>query len=96
MARKTEAERRYAAKVAVLASINEEALTFDGYEDALIGYVQIFNRVLACYDREKCIEILMRRDGMSFEEADEFFEFNTQGAYVGENTPAVLTRFAES
>ena len=29
---------------------------------------------------------------MSREEAEEFFEHNVAGAYVGENTPVFLTR----
>jgi hypothetical protein len=29
----------------------------------------------------------MSRDGMTPEEAQEYFEFNIQGAYVGESTP---------
>ena len=29
----------------------------------------------------------MERDGMSDEEAVEYFEFNVTGAWVGENTP---------
>jgi len=28
--------------------------------------------------------------GMTPEEADEYFRFNIQGAYVGEGTPAVM------
>jgi hypothetical protein len=29
----------------------------------------------------------MERDGMSYEDATEFFEFNIAGSYVGEATP---------
>jgi hypothetical protein len=39
------------------------------------------------YDEDKCIQILMERDGMTDEEAIEFFEFNVVGAYVGDHTP---------
>ena len=68
----------------------EEALLADGFEDALIGYVEVFNRTVALYDRAKCIEILME-DGMSDEEANEYFNYNVVGAYVGEATPAFAT-----
>ena len=30
------------------------------------------------------------RDGMSYDEAMEYFDFNVQGAWVGENTPIFL------
>jgi hypothetical protein len=77
---------------AILGAINEEAALADGYEAALIGYVDQFGRpTVALYDREKCIEILMTRDKMEHGEAVEFFEFNTLGASVGENTPAFAT-----
>ena len=74
-----------------LAEENEEALTADGFEGALIGMVVGACRPpVACYDYARCVEILMKRDGMSEEEAEEFLEFNTIGAYVGEHTPLFL------
>tara|TARA_R100001594_G_C3988094_1_gene251748 strand:- start:52 stop:309 length:258 start_codon:yes stop_codon:yes gene_type:complete len=72
---------------------NDEALFADGFEDALIGVGVIFNRSLATYDMRKCIDILMKRDGMTEEEAVEYFEFNVTGAYVGENTPVFVELF---
>jgi hypothetical protein len=71
-----------------IAEIDEQVMMADGFEDALLGYARQFNTVMALYDRDKCIEILMKRDGMTEEEAEEFFEFNVQGASVGEHTPA--------
>lgn len=66
-----------------------EALLADGFEDALIGYVQQGpGDPVALYDRSRCIEILVSRDEMTYEEAIEFFDFNVQGAWVGEKTPA--------
>ena len=70
---------------------NEDALFADGFEEAFVGI--IYRHALppvAGYDISKCIEILMRRDGMSHEEAWEYFGFNTLGAYVGEHTPAFV------
>jgi hypothetical protein len=32
----------------------------------------------------------MNRDGMSWEEAQEFFDFNIKGAWVGPNTPVFV------
>ncbi len=71
-----------------LKQANEEALLADGFEDALIGIAEIFTRSVALYDKRKCIEILMLRDSMSYDEAVEFFEFNVQGGWHGPNTPA--------
>ena len=74
----------------LIAEVNEEALLADGFEDALIGYVERAGMPsIACYDKYKCIDILA--NDMSYEEALEYFYFNVLGAYVGENTPCFLT-----
>lgn len=44
----------------------------------------------ALYDTDKCIAVLMRQ-GMSVEDAIEYFDFNVIGAYVGEGTPMFAT-----
>ena len=70
----------------------DEVLLADGFEDAFVGMTEIFNRPpLATYDRDKCIEILMERDGMSHDDAIDFFNYNVTGAWVGESTPAFVT-----
>jgi|TARA_B100001250_G_scaffold374708_1_gene361723 hypothetical protein len=68
--------------------MEEELLLADGFEAALIGTGERCGQpTIAVYDREKCIEVLEKRDGMTQEEANEFFEFNVVGAWVGEQTP---------
>ena len=75
-----------------IESFNEEAVTADGFDDAFIGIAERFGQLpVVAYDRTKCIQILIDRDGMDYEEAVEFFEFNTVGAWVGENTPIFIT-----
>lgn len=65
-----------------------DALMADGFEGALIGWAERFNTgPVALYDRDKCLQILMERDGMSYDEAEEFFQFNVTGAWVGDGTP---------
>ena len=72
-----------------VAEANEEMLFADSFEDALIGWVERFGMSpVALYDREKCIAVLMKRDGMSQEDAEEFFCFNVIGSWMGDNTPA--------
>ncbi len=71
-----------------LAEANPDALLADGLEAALVGYtVNHHHPQVAVYDIEKCIEVLVERDGMTPEEADEYLSFNTLGAYVGKNGP---------
>jgi len=56
----------------------------------LIGFGYQFNKTLAVYDRNKCLNILMST-GMDYEEAVEYFEFNVVGSYVGETTPVFIS-----
>jgi hypothetical protein len=57
----------------------------DGFDDAVIGYDSISDRLI--YSVRRCLLILMNRDKMLPDEAQEFFEFNVSGAFVGEKTP---------
>lgn len=67
---------------------DEEFLQADGFDDAIIGvmYDKIKSLFILVYSRTKCIETLVKRDGMSYEEAAEYFDFNVDGAYMGEKT----------
>jgi|TARA_R110002020_G_scaffold128567_4_gene288153 hypothetical protein len=78
-----------------LADRNDEALLADGFDAAFVGVVSRggLSCPVAVYDAERCVEILIERDGMTYEEADEFFSFNVLGSYVGEYTPMYLTRY---
>jgi len=67
----------------------EDIIMFDEFDSAIIGLFQQFNTYFVAYDREKCIEILTV-DGMTYEEANEYFEFNVIGGYLGKSTPAFL------
>jgi hypothetical protein len=69
-----------------------ELLKADGLDDAIIGVVQRMGIQAICYDEDKVLEILMERDGMTLEEAIEYFDFNIAGAWVGESTPFFLQR----
>jgi hypothetical protein len=64
-----------------------DLLFCDGHDDALIGVAHRFGmEPVALYDRSKVIKSLMN-DGMSWEEAEEFFSFNIIGGWHGEMTP---------
>ena len=76
-----------------IGEYNDEALTADGFDEAIIGVAERCSQpTLVVYDAEKCVEILQRDSEMTEEEAHEFFQFNTLGAWVGENTPLFLWR----
>ena len=65
-------------------------LMADGFEEALVGFGTRFNSPVTVYDLNKCLDILVERDGMSYDEAQEYMEFNVLGAYVGEETPIFI------
>lgn len=79
-----------------LRDLDVQVLLADGFEAAFAGLVRVFGHsAVACYDTRKMVEILMFRDGMTYEEAEEFLEYNVYGAYVGDLTPAFLTRYSD-
>lgn len=73
---------------------DESILLADGFEGAFIGLgYSAGDQVVACYDIEQCLKILMLEDNMSHEEAAEYFSFNVQSAYVGPQTPIFVHGF---
>lgn len=79
--------------IAALASDHDfEVLLADGFEDAFIGFAErCSSSPVAVYDYANAVKILVNRDGMSEEEAEEYLQFNVLGAYVGEQTPWFVT-----
>ena len=69
-----------------------------------IGYQQ-HKGPLAIYDREKCLDALAEEfaadteiyegdeDADPYTDAVEWFSFNTEGSWVGEGTPIIVSRF---
>ena len=72
-----------------LTDINPEAMIWDGFDDAVagIGY-RCGMKPVVVYDRAKCIKVL-RDQGLSWEDAEEYFCYNVEGCYVGEMTPII-------
>jgi len=69
-----------------------DALKADGFEDAALGICFDIptgaSRII--YSYAKCVDVLMTRDGMDYEEAVEFMEHNVIGAYMGPGTPIFM------
>ena len=71
--------------------LDAEALSIDGFDDAIIGYGEQFNKKpLHVYSYSVICKILRERDGMTWEEADEYAQFNIANVWVGERTPMIL------
>ena len=66
-------------------------ITYDGFDAAFVGTVtrNTMERV-ACYDFDKMVDVLVKRDEMEYDEAVEFLEFNVLCMWVGDDTPLLL------
>ena len=62
----------------------EELLRAEGFDSAIIGLDDKSMRLI--YSKSLCISILMS-DGMTEEDALEYFEYNVSSAWVGDMTP---------
>lgn len=69
----------------------EGAIKLDGLDEAIIGIVEEFgNGPRILYSKNKIIYILQERDGMSWSESEEFYDYNILGLYAGEQNPIFL------
>lgn len=79
-------------KKACAANPELDFLKVDGFDNCFLGVVKINNLNVFAYDRCKILQTLMFRDGATDEEALDYFDFNIIGSYVGEKTPAFITK----
>ena len=71
-----------------------DVLIADGFDDAIIGIAERYGmNPVVLYNKNKCLNIMQTRDGMTEEEATEFFYYNIVGAYMGEHTPCFAEIF---
>ena len=77
-----------------LAEIWDQDLLFMSepeYDDAIIGVMErAGGSPVIAYDTQKILDILERT--MPMEDAQEFFEYNILGAYMGDRTPVYITQ----
>ena len=60
------------------------------FDQAIVGWVERFNQpAIICYDVKKVINSFVE-NGMTEEDAWEWYSYNTVGAWFGENTPCFL------
>ena len=79
-----------------IESYCEGAIILDGLDTDIIGIVEEFgNGPRILYSKEKIIDILVERDGMTSEEAIEYYDFNILGLYAGEQNPIFLINISK-
>ena len=67
----------------------EGSVLLNGYENSIIGVVDSFEGRRIIYSKNKIIETLCE-DGMTWLEADEYFDYNIKGGFFGELSPVFL------
>ena len=72
-----------------IQEINPDALLCDGFDEAIIGMAERPNLGPV----EKMLNIMITRDGMTYEEAQEYYDFNIGCAWLGEFTPIYITNY---
>ena len=69
------------ARVQEIADMHdEEVILIDGHDDAIIGTGDA-GGLRVFYSIEKIIKTVIKRDGMSHDEASEFFSYNIERAF---------------
>jgi hypothetical protein len=64
-----------------------------GLDDAILGYIDDqwgTGKYRLVYSIDKMATIFMERDGMDFDDAYEYIDFNIINAYVGPQTPVYV------
>jgi hypothetical protein len=69
----------------LLEKIDPDLLYADGFDDCILGMTFREEVPVVLYSSSRIIQRLSK--DMPEEEAVEYFEFNINGAYVGERTP---------
>ena len=75
----------------------QETVLIDGHEDAFVGYIRKEDGISAVYSFKKIIDGLVK-DGMTYEDADEFFCYNIERGidYIsGGVKPTILYTYEE-
>jgi hypothetical protein len=79
----------------VSEDVAEQLLFCDGFDDAILGVLVAFGQPpRVVYSIEKMVAQL-ETDGLDRDEALEYLEFNTFGAWVGEFTPVFVDEIIE-
>jgi hypothetical protein len=102
VAKRTRKPKLSAQRQGILDQLNDdEEVIFRepaSLDVAIVGLLERFGlpQRIVCYDRAKVIQALID-DGMDGEgDAEEWFEFNTIGAWLGDATPAFVTTVADA
>jgi len=76
-----------------IADDNPDAITYDGFDNAIIGWTfpsRDTEYPVLAYSHTGILQILMERDSMSYFDARDYFDYNILGLTLGEDQPIVI------
>ena len=62
------------------------------FDDCVKGIVYRINLSVLCYDVIDILLMLQNKMGMTAEDAEEHFQYNIEGSYMGEHSPVFLNQ----
>jgi len=74
----------------MLMDFAEEAIVLEGFDDCIVGLTEEFGHGFRVLYSVKCIVNKLMQDGMSEDEALEYYGYNILNAYMGEQNPIFL------
>ena len=75
----------------ILEQYDQEFIQVTGYEDCVIGVCsRAASELFLLYDREKLLQKTCEIENWTYEEALEWHDFNTFGAWYGDATPGFI------
>ena len=78
--------------------VENNVMLLDGFDEALMGHIVLDDQFKAIYSEQRIIKAFMSgADPMTYEEAREFYEFNTVRtiSYLGAGAPIIMQEVGE-
>ena len=78
--------------------VEGNVMLLDGFDEALMGHIVLDDQFKAIYSEQRIIKVFMSgADPMTYEEAVEFYEFNTvrSVSYQGAGAPLIMKEVGE-
>jgi hypothetical protein len=74
----------------IISKIHPDLIVIDGFDDCIVGTAERFgSELFAVYDLNKILAKL-ESQGMTDDEAMDFYVQNQLGSYLGDRTPAFM------
>jgi hypothetical protein len=74
----------------IIAKVHPDLIVIDGFDDCIVGTAERFgSELFAVYDLSKILAKL-ESQGMTEDEAMDFYCQNQLGSYLGDRTPAFM------